>query len=74
RSIHLLPKFGPVAPQDWKSSNVLEKCKLFFANPLTDRHVYHSALALQFQIVYESSFKLHEIWQYYPGAFYIVLN
>ncbi|KAJ6464636.1 hypothetical protein C8R47DRAFT_1237438 [Mycena vitilis] len=38
RSIHLLPKFGPVAPPEWKSSNVLKKCRVFFANPWTDRH------------------------------------
>ncbi|KAJ7203429.1 hypothetical protein C8J57DRAFT_1101231 [Mycena rebaudengoi] len=40
RSIHLLPKFGPVAPSDWKSSNVLDRCRTFFANPWTDRHIY----------------------------------
>ncbi|KAJ7862972.1 hypothetical protein B0H13DRAFT_1899820 [Mycena leptocephala] len=40
RSIHLLPKFGPVAPADWKSSNVLDKCPYFFANSLTERHIY----------------------------------
>ncbi|KAJ7812809.1 hypothetical protein B0H14DRAFT_3090442 [Mycena olivaceomarginata] len=40
RSIHLLPKFGPVAPPDWKSHNVLDKCPAFFANPWTDRHIY----------------------------------
>ncbi|KAF7303411.1 hypothetical protein MIND_00569600 [Mycena indigotica] len=40
RSVHLLPKFGPVAPSDWKSSNVLERCKTFFANPMSDRHIY----------------------------------
>ncbi|KAJ6533574.1 hypothetical protein B0H19DRAFT_964937 [Mycena capillaripes] len=40
RSIHLLPKFGPVAPVEWKSHNVLDKCPVFFANPWTDRHIY----------------------------------
>ncbi|KAJ7736807.1 hypothetical protein B0H16DRAFT_1326346 [Mycena metata] len=40
RSIHLLPKFGPVAPLHWKSHNVLDECPVFFANPWTDRHIY----------------------------------
>ncbi|KAJ7919735.1 hypothetical protein B0H13DRAFT_1868316 [Mycena leptocephala] len=40
RSIHLLPKFGPVAPPEWKSHNVLDKCPVFFANPWTNRHMY----------------------------------
>ncbi|KAJ7315113.1 hypothetical protein DFH08DRAFT_711911 [Mycena albidolilacea] len=40
RSVHLLPKFGPVAPPEWKSHNVLDKCPVFFANPWTDRQMY----------------------------------
>lgn len=39
-SIHLVPKFGPIAPVDWKSHNVLDKCAAFFANPWTDHHIY----------------------------------
>ncbi|KAF7343824.1 hypothetical protein MSAN_01963600 [Mycena sanguinolenta] len=40
RSVHLLPKFGPVAPPEWKSHTVLEQCPVFFASPWTNRHAY----------------------------------
>ncbi|KAJ7897902.1 hypothetical protein B0H14DRAFT_3581502 [Mycena olivaceomarginata] len=40
RSIHLFPKFGAVAPVEWRSHNVLDRCPVFFANPWTDRHMY----------------------------------
>ncbi|KAJ7673177.1 hypothetical protein DFH06DRAFT_1266823 [Mycena polygramma] len=42
RRVHLLPKFGPVAPAAWKSSTVLDQCPTFFVNfvnSMTDRHI-----------------------------------
>lgn len=43
RSVHLFPKFGPFAPQEWTSSNVLDLCNTFFVNDFTDRHMYRIA-------------------------------
>ena len=40
QSVHLLPKFGPVAPQEWKSSNVLDLCETFYVNTFSDRFSY----------------------------------
>ncbi|KAJ7916444.1 hypothetical protein B0H13DRAFT_2231653 [Mycena leptocephala] len=42
RSVHLLPKFGPVAPPEWTPSNVLDRSPFFFVNSLSDRHIYAS--------------------------------
>src|ERR1700742_4473392 len=40
RSVHLLPRFGPYAPQEWTSSNVLDNCDTFYVNEFSDRHFY----------------------------------
>ncbi|KAJ7212695.1 hypothetical protein GGX14DRAFT_361455 [Mycena pura] len=40
RSVHLFPQFGAVAPREWTSANVLEKCQKFYMSPWSDRHAY----------------------------------
>ncbi|KAF9008228.1 hypothetical protein BDQ17DRAFT_1236919, partial [Cyathus striatus] len=40
RSAHLFPKFGPVAPSEWTSSNILDKCNVYYVNSFTDAHLY----------------------------------
>ena len=40
QSVHLFPKFGPIAPHEWKSNNVLDLCHTFFTNPFSDRFPY----------------------------------
>ncbi|PSR75312.1 hypothetical protein PHLCEN_2v9175 [Hermanssonia centrifuga] len=40
RSAHLYPSFGRSVPEEWTSSNVLDRCSKFFVSSFTDRHVY----------------------------------
>lgn len=44
QSVHLVPVFGPVAPPEWKSSNVLELCPEFLVNSFSDRFQYCTLL------------------------------
>lgn len=47
QSVHLFPKFGPIAPEEWKSSNVLGLCQTFFVNCFSDRFPYSNLFWLQ---------------------------
>ena len=40
QSVHLFPKFGPVARDEWKSTNVLDLCQTFFTNFFFNRFPY----------------------------------
>ena len=41
RSVHLIPKFGAVAPQEWTSSTVLNLANTFYVNSFIDMNLYH---------------------------------
>ncbi|KAF8259179.1 hypothetical protein EI94DRAFT_1617172 [Lactarius quietus] len=43
RSVHLLPSFGPVVPAEWASSNVLDRCEMFYLNTFSDRQIFRNA-------------------------------
>lgn len=44
QGVQLFPDFGPVAPAEWTSSNVLESCKAFFVSDFSSRHAYHTVI------------------------------
>ena len=39
-STHLIPNFGPIAPPEWKSSNVLDRAHKFYVNSFSIRFMY----------------------------------
>lgn len=39
-SVHLIPKFGAVAPCEWTTSNMLDQCSTFFVNNFADQDTY----------------------------------
>jgi hypothetical protein len=44
RSIHLFPKFGPVVPPEWTSSNILDKCSIFYVNSYSSKVMFASLI------------------------------
>ncbi|KDQ20398.1 hypothetical protein BOTBODRAFT_100224 [Botryobasidium botryosum FD-172 SS1] len=41
RSMHLFPKFGPVANRAWSTFNVLDECATFYLNPFKDDPTFY---------------------------------
>ena len=39
-SVHLIPRFGCIVPQEWNSFTVLEQCESFYVNPFKDIDTY----------------------------------
>ncbi|KAI0685649.1 hypothetical protein BC835DRAFT_1455506 [Cytidiella melzeri] len=42
QSAHLFPKFGPSAPSEWTSSNVLDLCQTFYINSFSNKFMYRT--------------------------------
>lgn len=42
RSVYLFPAFGPEAPREWTSGNVLDECTNFYIDSFSDRHAFHT--------------------------------
>ena len=42
RSVHLVPRCRGPIPPEWASNNVLELCRSFWVNDLSDRNLYNN--------------------------------
>ena len=47
RSVHLIPRFGSIAPVKWTSSNVLDECTTFYLNDFTDKNLFRHMMHTQ---------------------------